>query len=78
MTFTSFEFVVLFLPCVLVIYFLGKKSVKIQNVVLVIASMFFYSVYDLKYILMLFLCIIVTFFGGYIGWKRCKYIFVKE
>ena len=65
MSFTSLYFAIVFLPIVLIIYWLVSRWVLVQNIVLLIASLVFYSFYDVKYIILLFMSILVTFVGGY-------------
>jgi len=66
MLFNSFSFV-FFLPIVFIIYWLlDKRSLKVQNLILLIASYYFYSCWDYRF---LFLLIFSTFLDYYTGIK---------
>lgn len=66
MLFSSLTFLFIFLPILLVIYFLFK-NIKIKNIILLIASLFFYSWGEPKYIfLMLFVVFASYVFGLFI------------
>ena len=68
MLFNSFEFAV-FIPVVFIIYwFLLKKSIKLQNVFLLIASYVFYGWWDWRFLgLILFSSIVDYSIGHYLG-----------
>ncbi|MCB0372161.1 MAG: MBOAT family protein, partial [Muricauda sp.] len=68
MLFNSFEFAV-FIPVVFIIYwFLLKKSIKLQNVFLLIASYVFYGWWDWRFLgLILFSSIVDYSIGYYLG-----------
>jgi alginate O-acetyltransferase complex protein AlgI len=66
MLFTSFSFVI-FLPIVFVLYwFVTNKSLKLQNILLLLASYFFYACWDWRF---LFLLIFSTLLDYYTGLK---------
>lgn len=72
MVFTSPIFIFLFLPIVLILYFLmGKKS---KNTMLLIASLFFYAWGEPKYIFLMITSIIINYCIGIIldRNKECK------
>ncbi len=77
MLFSSITFLYYFLPYTLLIYFLAPKNWK--NVVLFIASLFFYAWGEPKYILLMLLSIFVGFIFGllierYHEKKQSKYL----
>lgn len=64
MAFNSFDFAI-FLPVVFAIYWLlNKKSLKIQNSFLVIASYFFYGYWDWRFLSLIFLSTLIDFIIG--------------
>ncbi|MBS3912905.1 MAG: MBOAT family protein [Bacteroidetes bacterium] len=63
MLFTSFAFL-LFFPIVFILYWALGKTVKIQNGLLVIASLVFYGFWDLKFLLLLAFTIFIGYYGG--------------
>ncbi len=69
MTYTSFYFLLFFLPLTLFVYWVGISSCTKQNLVLLIASLVFYGFYGWKYLIFLLFSIGVTYSGGRIGWK---------
>lgn len=70
MIFSSMTFLFMFLPALLVLYFLNK-NIKFRNVLLIIFSLIFYSWGEPKYIvLMLFTTFIVYVFGLLIDKNR--------
>lgn len=70
MSFVSIQFWALLLPLCFLCYVLFGKTARGQNVVLLIASIIFYASYDVKYLLILALSIVVTYLGGLIGSKQ--------
>jgi D-alanyl-lipoteichoic acid acyltransferase DltB (MBOAT superfamily) len=66
MLFNSLNFL-FFLPVVFILYWvLSKKGIKFQNILLLIASYFFYSCWDYRF---LFLLIFSTFLDYFTGLK---------
>jgi alginate O-acetyltransferase complex protein AlgI len=64
MLFNSIEFAI-FLPVVFILYwFVVKKDLKLQNVFLLIASYFFYSWWDWRFLLLLLFNSIMNYFVG--------------
>nr|WP_299554835.1 MBOAT family O-acyltransferase [Seonamhaeicola sp.] len=64
MVFNSLDFFI-FLPIVFVFYwFVFKKSAKSQNVLILIASYFFYGCWDWRFLSLIFLSTLVDFFVG--------------
>lgn len=59
MVFSSLIFIFGFLPPTLILAFLSKKFVTLQNIILLLASLIFYSYGEPKYI-KLFICIIIV------------------
>lgn len=67
MLFVSFGFVAIFLPVIFGVYCIFRSHVKLQNILLLCASIFFYACFNVKYVLFLFVVIAVTFFGAILG-----------
>ena len=64
MLFNSFDFG-LFLPIVFFAYWLiGARKIKLQNILLLCASYFFYGIWDWKFLILIFLSSIVDFYAG--------------
>lgn len=70
MSFVSFQFWAVLLPIVYLLYLLLGRTAKIQNFILLAASIIFYGSYDLKYLIVLGASILVTYLGGLIGAKQ--------
>lgn len=64
MLFNSFEFLV-FLPLTFAIYWVLNKNFKIQNLYIVIASYFFYGMWDWKFLFLIFFTSLSSFISGY-------------
>ena len=66
MLFNSYEFIFLFLPITLVIYFLLNKFNKnmLAKAWLVIASLYFYSYFNKSYLILIIVSILVNYFIG--------------
>ena len=60
MLFSSLTFIFIFFPLILIIYFISKD--KYKNYILLIASLIFYSWGEPKYIILMFLSIIVNYY----------------
>ena len=67
MSFVSFQFWAVLLPIVYLLYLLLGKTAKTQNIILLVASIVFYASYDLKYLIVLAISILVTYLGGLVG-----------
>lgn len=64
MLFNSFEFAV-FLPIVFVLYwFITNKHLKAQNILLLLASYFFYACWDWRFLFLLMFSTLLDFFTG--------------
>jgi len=64
MLFNSLSFA-LFLPIVFVLYwFVCRKSLRLQNILLVIASYFFYACWDWRFLFLLVFSILLDYFTG--------------
>lgn len=61
MVFSSFTFLFIFLPLVLLTYFLAKKR-QLRNIVLLVFSLIFYAWGEPVYVLLMLLSIIVNYF----------------
>ena len=78
MLFNSIEYIFLFLPITLILYYilLKKKLVLASKILLIFSSLFFYSYWDVKYIPILLSSILVNyFFGNYLIRKKSKIAF---
>ena len=65
MLFNSIEFL-LFLPIVFILYwFLLSKNYKHQNILILIASYFFYGWWSLKFLILLFVSTLLDFLYGF-------------
>ncbi len=66
MLFNSYEFIFLFLPITLIIYFLLNKFNKnmLAKAWLVIASLYFYSYFNKSYLILIIVSILVNYFIG--------------
>ncbi|SHO51502.1 MBOAT family O-acyltransferase [Anaerocolumna xylanovorans] len=62
MVFSSLEFIFRFLPAFLVLYYL--VPVRYRNVVLLLGSIIFYTLGDYKYLILLFLSVIVNYIAA--------------
>ncbi|MBR2069326.1 MAG: MBOAT family protein [Candidatus Gastranaerophilales bacterium] len=71
MLFSSMTFIYLFLPVVLVLYFVLKP--KYRNYVLLLASIIFYAWGEPKYVVIMFLTILINYFGAILIDKFHKY-----
>lgn len=64
MLFNSFNFA-LFLPCVFLLYwFAVNKSLKFQNLLLLVSSYFFYSCWNWHFLFLLFFSTLLDYFSG--------------
>lgn len=65
MLFSSLIFLFAFLPIVLILYFtIGRKTIKLQNLLLLISSLFFYAWGEPKFVLVMMLSIAVNYVLG--------------
>lgn len=64
MVFSSYEFVFAFLPIVLVGYFCAHKSMVVQNIILVVASLFFYAYFNVSYLPIILSSIVINYLVG--------------
>jgi len=63
MLFNSFSFA-LFLPIVFLLYWLTKSNLKIQNLLLLAASYFFYSCWDYRFLFLLIFSTLLDFYSA--------------
>ena len=64
MLFNSFNFA-LFLPLVFILYwFISNKNLKFQNLLLLVASYFFYSCWDWRFLFLLIFSTLLDYFSG--------------
>ena len=62
MVFSSFSFLFAFLPITLLLYFIvPQKHIKIKNVVLLVMSLLFYALGELKYLWVMLLSILLNY-----------------
>ena len=81
MVFSSFSFLVAFLPLVIVGYYIiPKKYTKVKNIILLIASLIFYSFGEPKYTILMVVSILVNYILTLLMSKKNnnKVIFVKR
>ena len=66
MLFNSYEFMFIFLPITLIVFFglAGRRWTKAATVWLVVVSFFFYGWWDVRYVPLLFSSIVFNFFAG--------------
>ena len=77
MLFNSFDFG-LFLPIVLLIYWsIGYKRIKQQNILLLLASYFFYGLWDWRFLSLIIASSLIDFFAGIEIFKSNK-VFKKK
>lgn len=57
----------IYLLCVLLLYYGVGKTYKAQNIILLLANVGFYATFDLKYLIALAGCILLTYFGAVFG-----------
>ena len=62
MLFSSMIFLWLFLPVVIILYFISNK--KLKNIILLVASLIFYSWGEPKYIILMLISIIINYYFG--------------
>lgn len=65
MTFASIEYIIFF-PIIFIIYWTLGKNKNTQNILIVIASIIFYGWWDWRFIGLLLVTILSTFFSGYL------------
>ena len=70
MAFTSIPFLVAFLPVTFIVYWLFFKHIRLQNMILLLASYIFYGMMNVKYLLFLWASIGITFFGVHYGYRH--------
>lgn len=78
MLFNSFEFIFLFLPIVVIVYFLlnQKRLILIANIWLVISSLFFYGWWNFSYLLLLLLSIVINYGIGILLFYKKRKIYL--
>jgi D-alanyl-lipoteichoic acid acyltransferase DltB (MBOAT superfamily) len=64
MKFTSFEFIIFFIVIFFLYWFVFKNNLKLQNVLLLIASYFFYGYWDYRFLSLIFISSFLDFFIG--------------
>jgi alginate O-acetyltransferase complex protein AlgI len=80
MVFSSITFLYIFLPIVLILYFITPH--KLRNYILLLASLFFYFCGEPKYITLFIVSIIINYVYGvliekHLGTKTAKYVVVS-
>ena len=71
MLFTSITFLYYFLPLVLIFYFITPK--KYRNIILLISSIIFYAYGEPKYVFLMLLEIIISYYGAILIDKYPRY-----
>ena len=74
MSFNSIPFL-FFLPTVLLIYWMVKSNLRLQNVVLLISSYLFYSWFDWKLTLLIFSISFISFAAGLMIARGNKWVY---
>ena len=64
MSYTGASFLLVFLPVLLVLYWLFYRRTDIQNAVLLVFSLLFYASFSKRYVLVLLAVILISWFGG--------------
>lgn len=70
MTFSDSIFLLLYLPVSLAIYWIFRRRVFLQNIVLLTEGLLFYACINWRYVLILMACVLITFFTGRSGNKK--------
>ena len=70
MVFSSFEFLFRFLPVFLVIYFIAPK--RWRNFILFAGSIFFYTVGEAHYVLLLLASVVVNYVFGRLMYRDAR------
>jgi alginate O-acetyltransferase complex protein AlgI len=78
MLFNSLAFVFFFLVVFLLYWFVFNRDLKQQNLLLLIASLFFYSCWDWRFLVLLLFSISLDFFTGYKIYINSKKKLVKK
>ncbi len=76
MTFTSLNFIFIFLPLTVAAYYVIKSNLK--NIFLVVVSVIFYAVGEPRMIWLLFLTIFVNYVFGLLLAKKWEYLIVRH
>ena len=78
MLFNSYIFILAFMPIVLILYYgVGKKSCKLANIVILLASFVFYGYYSWIYLILLLESILINYvFGLFISKKPSRGILI--
>ena len=63
MLFNSFEYI-LFLPIVFLLYWVAVKKHKLQNILIVVASYYFYGCWAWRFLVLIFLTTILSYLSG--------------
>lgn len=64
MLFNSFNFG-LFLPIVLILYWtIGNQKIKLQNLLLLVASYFFYGLWDWRFLILILISSLIDYYSG--------------
>lgn len=75
MLFSSISFIYYFLPCALLLYYIVPK--KFKNTMLLLFSLIFYFIGEPKYIILMLITIIITYFSARLI-DRCKQEKMKD
>jgi D-alanyl-lipoteichoic acid acyltransferase DltB (MBOAT superfamily) len=72
MVFISFSYLFLFVPIVFIVYWcFCRRSKDLQNIVLLLASIFFYSIINWKFIPLLLMSVLSTYIAANMLRNRC-------
>ena len=75
MLFNSHNFIFIFLPSVLILYFLFHKNYKYRLTLLTLASFYFYAYWDLKYSVLLIISILLNYALSFFVKRKNKIAF---
>ncbi|MBE7024287.1 MAG: MBOAT family protein [Ruminococcaceae bacterium] len=65
MVFSSYEFIFIFLPLVLLLYFSTYQTPKLQSFILAISSLYFYGYFNFYYLFIILASIVINFILGH-------------
>ena len=78
MTFTSVEYLLFFFAVFSIYWIICRKSKDCQNLLIVLASLFFYGWWDWRFLGLLLITVLTTFLAGYLiqKWNKQKKLFL--
>ncbi len=73
MSFIDFNFVLIFIPACFAIYYIFRNRVKLQNMVIMCASLLFYASYGLHNMIYVLWCVLITYISGILAARFDKH-----